>query len=895
MEEIDLIEKVKDSFFQAKQVLEKFKTEDGEKLKNLKTKVGELKSYLDALINLYHFIKPLYVSLSKKEEKSQIEIYQKDTSFYNEFDRLYEILAKIVPLYNQTRNYLTKKPYSIEKYKLNFNNQELAKGWTKNREKTERAIVLRKGEKYFLGLILDTAFLENIKETESDEAYTKMVYHQAADPGKDIQNLMVIQGKTVRKTGGKEYITDVNQPERRKKMIAFIEREGLSQQDKVNFKLEELKEKYLPNEINRIRISKSYKTTSLRYDKSDLTKFIDYYKKRLDYWEYEFSLKESSAYSSFEEFTSHINSQAYSINFDLKISKEYIHNCINDEKLLLFQISSKDFSANSKGNPNLNTLYFLNLFSDENMEDLVYKLNAGAELFYRKVDQNFKPTIHQKDIPILRRTYEENGQIKSVPSKVYQELKEFYADKIKEADLSKESQRLKPLVKRSEFIYNITKDKRYTKERYSFHLSTSLNFGKKFPKFNDKVNQYLKKHPAVNIIGIDRGERHLAYYTVINRQGEIIKNDKGEYLQGSLNNPNGQIDYQDLLDKREKERDKARRSWKTIEKIKDLKEGYVSQVVHKITKLMVEHNAIVVFEDLNWGFKKGRFKVEKQVYQKLEKALLDKLNYLVFKDRVPREVGGVLKALQLTPQIKSYKDMKSQQGFVFYVPAYHTSKICPKTGFVNLLYPKHETVKKSQEFFGRFDKIIYNQEKKYFEFHLDYKEFPKIKSLGNKTKWVICTYKDRLENSQNSQKNNQWETKSVNLTDEFKNLFDNMKISYSSSKCVKEEIANKSDSSFFENLIKLLRLTLHVRNSKIGSDEDWIISSVQDDEGNIFDSRDHENDLFVPQNADANGAYHIALKGLWYLKHIQKRGEFPKKSITNQQWYNFAQQKEYKK
>jgi CRISPR-associated protein Cpf1 len=28
--------------------------------------------------------------------------------------------------------------------------------------------------------------------------------------------------------------------------------------------------------------------------------------------------------------------------------------------------------------------------------------------------------------------------------------------------------------------------------------------------------------------------------------------------------------------------------------------------------MMVEHNAIVVMEDLNFGFKRGRFKVEKQ-------------------------------------------------------------------------------------------------------------------------------------------------------------------------------------------------------------------------------------------------------------------------------------------
>ena len=75
---------------------------------------------------------------------------------------------------------------------------------------------------------------------------------------------------------------------------------------------------------------------------------------------------------------------------------------------------------------------------------------------------------------------------------------------------------------------------------------------------------------------------------------------------------------------REKERDKARKSWTKIENIKELKSGYLSQLVHKISELMIKYNAIVVFEDLNFGFKRGRMKFEKQIYQKLEKALIDK-------------------------------------------------------------------------------------------------------------------------------------------------------------------------------------------------------------------------------------------------------------------------------
>ena len=42
-------------------------------------------------------------------------------------------------------------------------------------------------------------------------------------------------------------------------------------------------------------------------------------------------------------------------------------------------------------------------------------------------------------------------------------------------------------------------------------------------------------------------------------------------------------------DDKEQDRDAARKNWKKIENIKDLKEGYLSQVVHIISKMMVEY------------------------------------------------------------------------------------------------------------------------------------------------------------------------------------------------------------------------------------------------------------------------------------------------------------------
>ena len=82
---------------------------------------------------------------------------------------------------------------------------------------------------------------------------------------------------------------------------------------------------------------------------------------------------------------------------------------------------------------------------------------------------------------------------------------------------------------------------------------------------------------------------------------------------------------------------------------------------------------------------RGRQKVEKQVYQKFEKMLIDKLNYLVDKKAACDRPGGLYHAYQLANAFESFRKLGKQSGFLFYIPAWNTSKIDPVTGFVSLL------------------------------------------------------------------------------------------------------------------------------------------------------------------------------------------------------------------
>jgi hypothetical protein len=148
-------------------------------------------------------------------------------------------------------------------------------------------------------------------------------------------------------------------------------------------------------------------------------------------------------------FYKEVTEQGYSINFT-PIKRDYIDAKVNSGELYLFEIYSKDFSRYSKGTQNLHTLYWKAVFSEENLKDVVIKLNGEAEIFFRKA-----------------------------------------------------------------YIDN---------------------------KFTHK----------------------------------------------------------------------ARKSWSVVENIKELKSGYLSHIVHQVTQLMIKHNAVVILEDLNFGFKRGRFKIEKQ-------------------------------------------------------------------------------------------------------------------------------------------------------------------------------------------------------------------------------------------------------------------------------------------
>lgn len=769
-----------------------------------KEAVEKIKNLLDSIKEMQHFIKPLLGSGKETD---------KDERFSAEFDSIWRELDTITPLYNMVRNYMTRKPYSQEKIKLNFDNPQLLGGWDANKEQDYSSIILRRGVNYYLAIMdKDSRNLLGKAMPSAGECYEKMVYKLLPGANKMLPKVFFSKSR---------------------------------------------KEEFAPSQqIEDIRDNGSYKKGS-NFNIEDCHQLIDFYKQSIlkheDWSKFGFQFSPTSSYQDINEFFNEVEQQGYGISFT-KVSIEFIDKLVDEGKLYLFQIYNKDFSEYSKGTPNMHTLYWRVLFDEKNLADVIYKLNGQSELFYRKKSLERNEPTHRAHEPIKNKN-KNNPKSESV------------------------------------FDYDLIKDKRYTLDKFMLHIPITMNF--KCPdriNLNNQVKEYLQEAEDTHVIGIDRGERHLLYLVVIDRYGNIKEQFSLNDIVNEYNGIKYQTDYHAQLDTKEKERKEARKSWQTIESIKELKEGYLSQVIHKITQLMIKYHAIVVLEDLNRGFMRGRQKVEKEVYRKFEKMLIDKLNYLVDKRADPEAAGGLMRAYQLTSKFESFEKLGKQSGFLFYVPAWNTSKIDPVTGFVNLFDTHYKSIDSAKKFFSSFDSIRYEAEKGWFEFRFDYRNFG-TKADGTRTVWTLCTRGSRIETFRNPDKNSQWDNQEIDLTSAIKSHLESYGINLSSN--LKDGICSQSDKRFFEGMLYYLKLTLQMRNSITGTNVDYLVSPVSDENGNYFDSR--TSGEILPQNADANGAYNIARKGLMLIDQIKQSDDVTglKFDLSNKNWLKFAQEKPY--
>ena len=106
---------------------------------------NNLKLFADKNLDILRYLRLFRVDPSKL-------IWGELSGLYNDFDKIVEEYP-IHKLYDVIRNYITKKPYSADKMKLNFNCSTLLAGWDKNKETQNLSVLLKDEENYYLAIM----------------------------------------------------------------------------------------------------------------------------------------------------------------------------------------------------------------------------------------------------------------------------------------------------------------------------------------------------------------------------------------------------------------------------------------------------------------------------------------------------------------------------------------------------------------------------------------------------------------------------------------------------------------------------------------------------------------------------------------------------------------------
>ena len=272
-----------------------YSANNSKKLCNNEEAIKSIKTLLDSVKNLERTLKSL-LGTGKEDGK--------DEHFYGDLLPIYEMISSVDTLYDKTRNYITKKPYSNNKIKLNFENPQLLGGWDKNKEADYRTVVLKKENKYYLAIMdkgSNKVFL-NAPEGTGENCYEKIEYKLLPGPNKMLPKVFFANSNL-----------DLFKPSK---------------------------------EILRIRETESFKKGQT-FNIGDCHKFIDFFKdsicKHSDWSQFGFEFSPTNSYKDISEFYSEVKKQGYSVKFK-NIPDSYINDLVENGQLYLFQIYNKDFS-----------------------------------------------------------------------------------------------------------------------------------------------------------------------------------------------------------------------------------------------------------------------------------------------------------------------------------------------------------------------------------------------------------------------------------------------------------------------------------------------------------------------------------------------------------------------
>ena len=682
-------------------------------------------------------------------------------------------------LYNQARNIVTKKFVDIKNIQLNFDRNNLAKGWDIFKIRDYGANIFKRDNSYYLGILTkgSESKLDYIsKEQDSENISNKKALLKKDITTNDIHNSYQMRVSKSLKNMSRMIPKCIIKPPKAYELY------GLSKKIENIYNLGEFKGK-TPNKKHLEIILDYYIKTLNRHE--DWSKFFDFS-----------SLKKAHEYKTYVDFLNDVEGLCYSVSWD-NIKDSYIDEMIINGELLLFKLSARDINKSKKSK---NTKAILDAIENHNDVQLL----GGTNISYRDVVIDPEKAFRHKKGEKMQFRNAENSNRKEV------------------------------------FKYDIIKDKRYTEEKYFATFKVALNascgdsLGNYKSLFNKHFNQFNDPR-EMNIMAITRGEWNLLYFTISDNKGNIIE-------QSDLNIINN-IDYKDKLYNRTQQRKNERKNWLSQSDIKNLKKGYLQFAIGEIIKKVIQHDCILVLENIDTQYIQSRKHIEHQVYNEFIVNLAKRLNYVKTDDGY----------LQLTPEFKKLSDLDYQFGCMFFIKN-NVNNIDPVTQFKALKVPPYENIKKTKKFFiSTFNSIKYCNETNAFIFNYEDKDL---------ITWDISSRVSRYI------KNEKGFIELYNSTKAIKEILVDGDIDIYN-KNILEEISKKdiTSKSFWLGLLNSIRIINKMINHNAEAQEENKKVYFSSPVAPYFDTRIKNE---ISDNIDGVTTYNIIQVSIDYLKKIIK-------------------------
>lgn len=294
-----------------------------------------------------------------------------------------EFRETLIPVYNSVRNYLTKKPYSMDKTRLMFGNPILLGGWDTDKEPDNRGLMFRKGKDIYLGILPSHAkkLFTDGKGTEEGSALEKMEVKYLPNP------FMMLPKVGIPKSDPKRY--------------------GAS--DEV------------------IALNTGPKAVK-DYSPEEVALMVDFYKGVIaanPAWKaFGFKFKETAEYRRLSEFFDDVTRQNYAVCFR-GIGEDYVREAVAKGELFLFKLTCQDMSEAHHGKDENQTVLIRQALT-EGLAGSRVRLSGNAAIYFREASLEKKVT-HPAGVTMQNKNPDNPNRTRTLAYDLYKD-KRFMED-----------------------------------------------------------------------------------------------------------------------------------------------------------------------------------------------------------------------------------------------------------------------------------------------------------------------------------------------------------------------------------------------------------------------------------------------------------------------------------